>query len=949
VKKKPRFLTEASPQVDFPRLEREVLAWWEGEGIVEKYLHKNDQAGKKFRFLDGPITANNPMGVHHAHGRTLKDFFQRYKNMRGYRQRFQNGFDCQGLWVEVEEEKDRGFNSKGEIEKFGLEEFSRACRSRVEKYASVQTEQSKRLGMFMDWDHSYFTMSETNNLYIWYFLKVCHERGWIYKGTDSMPWCIRCGTAISHHELSDEGYQEVEHDAVYVKFPLKERDASLLIWTTTPWTLLANVAVAVNPKLTYVEIDEGGMKLILAKSRLGVIGGNCELVREFPGRELVGASYSSPFDSLPKLRGVRHRVIPWEEVSGEEGSGLVHLAPGAGHEDYELAKIHHLELVTALDEFGVYEEGFGPYSGRNVREVPEEIISELERKGHLYRREKIVHSYPFCWRCKEELVFRTTSEWFIKVDEIRPPMKKAAAAVKWMPEYAQKRMQDWLDNMGDWPISRKRYWGLALPFYECSCGEVIVVGSKEELRERAVDPAAVDRLPELHRPWIDAVSIRCPECGEEVRRVPEVGDCWLDAGIVPFSTTGYLEDRKRWREWFPFDFITEYIAQVKLWFYATLFMSVALEDQAPWRRVLATGFIVDEKGETMHKSKGNAVWFDEAVEKMGADVMRWIYLSRDLFGQVRFGYGVGEEVRRRFQMILWHSHLFFTTFAKLDGWEPKADSRLPSSGLTPLDSWILSRLHSLIRVVTMACEEFNPVPGARAIDEFVQDLSTWYLRRSRQRVGPAVDDRADKDVFYAVMNEVLVSLCQVLAPFTPFLSEAIYQNLRREGDPESVHLCDWPEADENLIDDELEKAMARVRRAAVLGHAARHRAGIKVRQPLASASISLPGGEEVRDGFLIDLLANELNVKKVTLRGGEEKAELDVEITPDLAAEGRARELFRRLQTLRKKSGCRRDERLKRVVAPLDDLPEKWREWIRRQVLAGEIESGPEWKIEPDE
>lgn len=938
--KKPKFFNEVSPKIDFSEAERGLLDWWYQAGIVKQYLHRNDNSKKKFRFLDGPITANNPMGVHHAHGRTLKDFFQRYKNMQGFKQRFQNGFDCQGLWVEVEEEKNLGFNSKREIEEFGLARFSQACRDRVAKYAQVQTNQSKRLGMFMDWNNSYFTMSETNNLYIWHFLKVCHQKGWLYKGTDSMPWCIRCGTAISQHELSEEGYREVEHDSIYVKFPLQDQKAFLLIWTTTPWTLLANVAAAVKPDLTYVEIEAGGRRLILAKTRLEVIREQYQVKREFAGQDLVGQTYHAPFDGLPKPGKVAHRVIPWDQVSDAEGTGLVHIAPGAGHEDFELGKIHKLDLIAALDEFGVYEEGFGRYSGMSVREVPKPIIKELENRGLLYRQERIVHSYPFCWRCKEELVFRVTNEWFIKVDQVRPELKKAASTVNWIPEYAQKRMQDWLTNMGDWPISRRRYWGLVLPVYECSCGEVMVIGSREELKKLAVDPEMVDKLPELHRPWIDEVKIWCLECGSQVSRIKAVGDCWLDAGIVPFSTLKYFEDKKYWREWFPFDFITEYIAQVKLWFYSTLFMAVVLENQAPWQTVLASGFIVDERGETMHKSKGNAIWFDDAVEKIGADTMRWIYLSRDIFKNLRFGFRIGEEVRRRFQMILWNSYVFWVSFADLDGWQPKPNVKPKVAELGSLDRWILSRLNRTTQKVTEACERFDPVTGAKAIDGLVQDLSTWYLRRSRDRVGTAARNGADKENFYLTGYEVLVTLSKLLAPYCPFLAESIYRGLRHSSSPESVHLGDWPEVKSGLINEELEDQVVIIREAAGLGHAARHQHGLKVRQPLAEISIQLPGAGKIKEQSLIDLLIQELNVKQVKLSEGEALVKLNTKITPKLREEGQAREIFRKLQQKRKELGCRRDERLPLVVVPLKKISPAWLAWLKENILADELKTG---------
>ena len=472
-------LKSVSPQIDFVQVEKEILKWWHESGVVKKYLEKNKDSKKKFSFLDGPITANNPMGVQHGQGRTLKDLFQRYKNMQGFKQRFQNGFDCQGLWLEVQEERELGLNSKRDIEKFGIEKFCLRCRARVNTYSHMQTEQSKRLGMFMDWDNSYYTMSETNNLYIWHFLQICHQKGWLYKGVDSMPWCPRCGTAISHHELSDDGYKDVEHTSVYVKFPLKNQvNVSLLIWTTTPWTLTANIAVAVHPKTEYVKVKIAtGDHLILARSRQSVINGESEVIDSFLGQTLVGLTYSGPYDDLPSQQGITHRVIPWSDVSDAEGTGLVHIAPGAGEEDFDLGQKYHLPVIAPLDEFGLFMEGFSIFSNRPALEVSQLVFQTLKDRGRFYKTESLTHSYPHCWRCKHELVFRATSEWFISVKEVRPLMKQAAKKVNWLPPSALKRMNDWLTHMGDWPISRRRYWGLALPFYECPNDHLPVVGS----------------------------------------------------------------------------------------------------------------------------------------------------------------------------------------------------------------------------------------------------------------------------------------------------------------------------------------------------------------------------------------------------------------------------------------------------------------------------------------
>lgn len=949
---------QVDAQPDYVKQEEETLKWWDEQGVVEKYLHKNDASEKKYAFLDGPITANNPMGVHHAHGRTIKDFFQRYKNMQGYKQRFQNGFDCQGLWVEVEEEKDLGFNSKRDIEAYGIDKFCLSCRARVERFSKVQADQSKRLGMFMDWDNSYYTMSENNNLHIWHFLKVIHERGWVYKGVDAMPWCTRCGTAISQHELSDGGYKDVTHESVYVKYPMTSDSvtrlretfnmdafdsASLLIWTTTPWTLLANVAVAVNPDLQYALVKVGSELVVVAKDRLNVMDEYDEVVKEVTGKQLVEALnstemnvYTGPFDELDAPSKVNHRLVLWTDVTAEDGTGLVHIAPGAGKEDFELRKENGLDLLEPIDEFGDYVDGYGEFSKRNVFDVRADIYASLKQKGIFYKTASIFHSYPHCWRCKHELVFRTTSEWFISADEIRPHMKKAAETANWMPAHAGKRMQDWLDNMGDWPISRKRYWGLALPFYENEDKtRFYVVGSKDELRELAVDPAKVDALPELHRPWIDEVELDGTKIeidGDKQsgiwKRVKDVGDCWLDAGIVPFSTVDYLNNPEYWKDWYPFEFITEYVAQVKLWFYATLFMSVALEDKAPWQNVLATGFLVDEKGKAMHKSAGNAIAFDEAADKVGADALRWLYLRERTAnhygtGDLRFGYTILHDVQRRFMNILWNTYRYFVTHATAQGWEPEEMGKwkMENGNVHILDRWVVSRLYSVLQTVNTSLDRFDSPTATTALESFiVNDFSQWYVRRSRERLNTSDENTEDSEAFFATTYQVLNMLTRVLAPFIPYLAEEMFQNLRLPTDPLSVHLADWPHM-ENMTDAALEEQMVLVRQIVEQGHSVRKQEGVRLRQPLQSVTVST---DTELPADLQDIVASELNVKEVHLekQDGELKVELDLSITEVLQAEGAVREVLREIQNLRKNAGLAFDKKAVTHISVQDNTLE---------------------------
>ncbi|MDQ2998499.1 MAG: class I tRNA ligase family protein, partial [Chloroflexota bacterium] len=630
----------------YAELEAAALKLWEQTRAFDQ-LREQTRGGPKWSFLDGPITANNNMGVHHVWGRTYKDLYNRYHAMLGHELRWQQGFDCQGLWVEVEVEKELGFKSKRQIEAYGVANFVNKCKERVYRFAGMITQQSQRLGYWMDWENSYYTLSDQNNYSIWGFLKLCHERGWLYRGHDVMPWCPRCGTALSEHEIAGEGYVDATHLALTVAFPLLDRQGeALLAWTTTPWTLPANVAAAVHSGLVYVRVapraevrglrteQKGLQSFWLAKAafeRLGTQSSalspqSWQPVEERSGADLVGWRYAGPFDELAAQQGVGHRVVPWDEVSADEGTGVVHIAPGAGKEDFALGRVHGLAVLAPLDDDGVYGAGYSWLSGRKAADVAEEVAAELERKRLLLGREQYPHRYPVCWRCGTELVFRLTDEWSINMDELRGQMIESAREATWLPSFGLDRELDWLRNMGDWMISKKRYWGLALPIYPCAaCAHVTVVGSQAELRERAVAgwPEFEGHSP--HRPWVDEVVIACEQCGAAVSRVPDVGNVWLDAGIVAFATLNYHQDREYWAQWFPADLVLEEFAgQFRNWFYALLAMSTTLEGHAPFKTLLAYATVKDAHGQGMHKSKGNAIWFDDAAGWLGVEPLRWL-------------------------------------------------------------------------------------------------------------------------------------------------------------------------------------------------------------------------------------------------------------------------------------------------------------------------------------
>ncbi|MBI1734679.1 MAG: isoleucine--tRNA ligase [Candidatus Rokubacteria bacterium] len=919
--------------LDFVALARETLAFWDRHGIFAQLVAKN-RGGPRYSFLDGPITANNPMGVHHARGRTYKDVVQRHRAMRGFDQRFQNGFDCQGLWVEVEVERALGFDGKGEIERMGLDAFARACRERVVRFAALQTEQSRRLGQWMDWERSYYTMSDTNIAYIWHFLAECHRRGWLYQGHRVMPWCVRCGTSISQHEMLDS-YAELTHRAVVVALPIAGRErAALLAWTTTPWTLPANVALAVHPELTYEGVVAGDRVYYVAAAARARFPELRDVRDRVTGAELVGLRYVGPFDDLPAQQGVEHRVVAWDDVVADEGTGIVHVAPGCGQEDFELGRRHGLATLAPAGEDGRYGPGFGWLEGRSVLEAVPDVITNLRGRGLLFHDAAHRHRYPTCWRCGQELIFRLVDEWFLRADEVRPLARAANAEVVWHPEHMRLRMDDWLANMGDWCISRKRYWGLPLPFYPCaSCQRLTVVRSVEDLRALALDPHTVDSLPELHRPWIDAVALRCPGCGGEVRRVTEVGDCWLDAGVVPFSTLGYLEDRAQWARWFPADFVVEMAAQIRGWFYALLFMSVTLEGRAPYRTVMAHERVLGEDGREMHKSWGNAVWFDEAVDRMGPDVIRYLFASQPAAEPMRFGYGAGREVTRRF-LTLWNVYSLFVTYANLDRPALTNDAAAPRDAVG-LDTWVLARLQTVVRDVGVALDGYQLRRAVQAVEAFVQDdLSNWYVRRRRRWFWKG-EMTAQKLLAYRALHHVLVRVCQLLAPVTPFVADHLYRALlvERAGagvPPVSVHLTAFPEPDPALEDADLEIGVAFVRRALSVGLAARNAAGVKVRQPLGRAVVIAPAGMHRWLAEFEADVRDELNVEAVelhesapaldptvfaTAQDGDVTVALDTRLTPALRRQGLVRHLVHQVQMLRKDAGLSVADRIHLFVS----------------------------------
>jgi isoleucyl-tRNA synthetase len=929
-----------SARPDFVAQEHEVLREWAARRTFAR-LRAQNAGNSRWSFLDGPITANNPMGVHHAWGRTYKDLYQRFHAMLGEDQRYQNGFDCQGLWVEVNVERALGFQSKRDIEAFGIAEFVRLCKQRVLTYAARQTEQSMRLGYWMDWNDpaellrlrdlmdqdpaqqatiqgvdgpvtdtvemlvgrlgmpevggSYFTFSNENNDLIWGFLAECHRRGWVYRGHDTMPWCPRCGTGLSQMEMN-EGYADREDPGLTVRLPLVDRPGeALLVWTTTPWTLAANVAAAVGENLRYVKVRQGDDVYWLGKGTAKqALRGAYRVEDEVDGAAMAGWRYTGPFDELPAVHvafseaGYEHRVVLWSEVGEEEGTGIVHIAPGCGAEDFQLGKSLNLPVLGPIDEGGRYYDGYGWLSGKDAPEVAEDVVSDLEQRGFFYHLEPYAHRYPHCWRCGTPLLFRLVDEWYISMGVVYDQPRETLTAeqvdaslryqimevvdqIRWLPGFGYDRELDWLLNMRDWMISKKRYYGLALPIFDCrACGTFDVIGGRAELKTRAIEGWDQFEGHTPHRPYVDGVRIACPSCGEAVSRITDVGNPWLDAGIVPFSTMHFREDPDYWARWFPADFISEsFPGQFRNWFYAMLAMSTVLRREPPFKTIFGYATLFGEDGRPMHKSWGNAIEFDEAAERMGVDVMRWMYASARPDDNILFGWHAADEARRGL-LVLWNVYAFFVTYARLAGWSP-ASGAPEIADRPPLDRWILSRAAGTAEAVEARLRDYDAEAATRLLSAFIDDLSTWYLRLSRRRMSRG--SGADRDAAFATLHATLAALARMAAPILPFLSESMYGNLVAAVDataPDSVHLSGWPAAElAPLRDEALEDAMAIARRAVDLSRTLRGQAGLKVRQPLARLWVALPGRDGGELDALLELVRAEANVKAVERIGDE--------------------------------------------------------------------------------
>ncbi len=872
--------------------EKEILSYWQKEKIFEKSLKKRKGA-PHFVFFEGPPFANAHPGIHHVLARAYKDLIAKYKTMQGNLVLRKAGWDTHGLPTEMAVEKQLKIKSKKDIEGLGIEKFIKMCRENIFTYKKEWEELTEKIGYFLDLKNAYITCDSKYIESVWWALKEIWGRGLIYEDYRVVPFCPRCGTSLSDHEVA-LGYKNVFDPSVFVKFKLiadsQRQKADLLVFTTTPWTLPANTALAINPNAEYVKIKLKGEILILARARLPVIKEKYQVLTKIKGSELIGVKYEPPF-LISKDENV-YRVVPADFVNLTEGTGIVHIAPAYGADDLNLAKKENLPILATVSEDGKINEKVPQFKGKFVKDADKLIINFLHQKKLLYFSSEIKHNYPFCWRCDTPLLYLAKNSWYIKTTAVKDKMLDANKKINWIPGYIKNgRFGNWLKENVDWAISRERFWGSPIPIWRCEkCKDKICVGSIKELNQLTTNRYNLTANSDLHRPYIDDIVLKCKKCGGKMQRIPEVLDCWFDSGSMPFAQWHYpFENKKEFQENYPADFIAEGIDQTRGWFYTLLAISVLLDLPAAYRNVISLGLVLDEQGQKMSKSRGNIIDPDTVIKKYGADAVRLYFYLAPQGETVRFSEKEVGKIYRKFIMTAKNSLAFYLTYDRL-----KLDNQ--KDNLTILDRWIWSRFYEVLQKITQHLDKFDVTFAARELSNFViSDLSNWYIRRSRKR---------NSKIFYDNLKQVLTLLSCVSAPFAPFLSENIFQKLSQKN--ESVHLSDWPKINGKQIDKELNEKMALVRKICELGLAERAKNNIKVRQPLQQITIYNPQSSISDD--LTSLIKDELNVKNVTFKNlgkklGEVKVKLNTEITNELRKEGLGREIIRQIQALRKKAG----------------------------------------------
>lgn len=849
--------------LNFVEREKEVLEFWKEKQVFEKSVKKNE--GKlEFSFYDGPPTANGKPHIGHILTRVMKDIIPRYKTMKGYHVLRKAGWDTHGLPVELEVEKVLGIDGKQEIEKYGIEPFIKKCKESVWKYTDEWQKMSDRIGYWADMENPYVTYHDDYIESVWWAIKQMADKDLLYKGYKIVPYCPRCGTALSSHEVA-QGYKDVEETSIFVKFAVKgEENTYFLAWTTTPWTLPSNVALCVNGKEDYVKIKVGDEYYILAAALTANLfeEGSYEIVESKKGADLEYTEYIPLFDYAIDAKEKAYYVVCDGYVTLTDGTGIVHIAPAFGDDDSKVGKRYGLPFVQMVDDRGRFKDGAYDIKGVFCKDADKLVIERLAKEGKLFKEMRFTHSYPFCWRCDTPLLYYARSSWFIKMTQVRDRLLASNESVNWMPPaIGSGRMGNFLENVIDWGISRERYWGTPLPIWVCNkCGKLHVIGSKEELRTLG----KLDHDVELHRPYIDEVKWEC-ECGGTMERTPEVLDCWFDSGSMPFAQWHYpFENKEIFEEVFPADFISEAVDQTRGWFYTLLAVNTVLFDRSPFKNCIVLGHVNDKDGIKMSKHKGNVVDPWTVLDKQGADATRWyFYTSSAPWLPSRFSAENVSEAQRKFMGTLWNTYAFYVLYAEIDKFNPM-EHKLSEQKLTIMDKWILSGLNSLIKTVDEGLNEYKITETSRAIGEFVDMLSNWYVRRSRERFWGS-DMSPNKEAAYTTLYSVLSTLSKIIAPYVPFMAESMYQNLVRNFDesaPESVHLCDFPIADENMIDRALECGMEDVLNLVVLGRAARNKVNLKNRQPLRRLIYN--GRHELLES-LKELVEDELNVKSVEM------------------------------------------------------------------------------------
>lgn len=927
---------DIDPKLDLVKSELEILEFWDKENIFAKSLDLRSKS-KRFVFFEGPPTANGKPGIHHLIARYFKDLWPRFKTMQGFLVERKAGWDTHGLPVEIGVEKELGLKNKNDIEKYGVGKFNQKAKESVWKYKELWEEFTKRSGFWLDLDNPYYSHDPKYIESLWWIIKQAWDKKLLYQGHKVVPYCTRCGTALSSHEVA-QGYQEVEDNSVFVKFKLKnEKDTYVLVWTTTPWTLPGNVALAIGLNINYVKVEFNEDKLILAKDLAAkVLGEDFKILEKIKSKDLIDKEYEPLFaGAIPK--GTENlenafKIYPSDFVTTEEGTGVVHTAVMYGEDDYQLGEKFKLPKVHTVSLEGKFLPSVKKWAGKYVKDakVEKEIVADLQKRGLLLKEFAYKHDYPFCWRCKSPLLYYAMDSWFIAMSKLQSQLLANNKTINWEPKHLQEgRFGEWLRGVKDWAISRNRYWGTPLPIWRSEDKDFICIGSFEELSSLAKDPINKDFDP--HKPMVDEIIL--VKDGKEYKRVPDVIDTWFDSGSMPFAQWHYpFENKDRIDKGlsFPADFISEAVDQTRGWFYTLLAVSTLLDKGAPYKNVISLGHILDKHGKKMSKSKGNVVDPWMIFEKYGSDVLRWYFYTVNQPGLPKnFDEDILKQVTRRFILTLWNTLSFFVTYANLDNFKP--DNKEPKSK-NILDKWIINRLNKVVADVTESLENYNVTIATSAIEELVDDLSNWYIRRSRKRFWKSEDDN-DKQQAYQTLYWVLKNISLLLAPFMPMFSEKIYSILKLNDDFMSVHLANWPKS--GKLDRALLEDMDRVRKIVELGHNLREEAKIKVRQPLNKITVT----DKVLGDDLVALIKDELNIKSIKF--GSKANSLDTKLTPELEMEGLTREIVRAVQSLRKSSGLEISDRIKLYYISADNLVNEtfknYADYIKNEVLAVDI------------